>query len=52
MTIDSVRGAPDTPELARPELVQLLTPEGERVEHPDYPWTSAPRTSATCTAIW
>ncbi|GAA2620621.1 pyruvate dehydrogenase (acetyl-transferring) E1 component subunit alpha [Actinomadura fulvescens] len=40
MTIDSVRGAPDTPELARPdgtELIQLLTPEGERVEHPDYP---------------
>ncbi|MFI0366367.1 pyruvate dehydrogenase (acetyl-transferring) E1 component subunit alpha [Actinomadura sp. 1N219] len=37
MTIDSVRGAPDTPELAEPELVQLLTPEGERVEHPDYP---------------
>ncbi|MQY04858.1 pyruvate dehydrogenase (acetyl-transferring) E1 component subunit alpha [Actinomadura macrotermitis] len=31
MTIDSVRGAPE------PELVQLLTPEGERVEHPDYP---------------
>ncbi|WP_433331796.1 pyruvate dehydrogenase (acetyl-transferring) E1 component subunit alpha [Spirillospora sp. CA-294931] len=37
MTIDSVRGAPDTPELADSELVQLLTPEGERVEHPDYP---------------
>jgi pyruvate dehydrogenase E1 component alpha subunit len=37
MTIDSVRGAPDTPRLAEPELVQLLTPEGERVEHPDYP---------------
>lgn len=37
MTIDSVRGAPDTTELAEPELVQLLTPEGERVEHPDYP---------------
>ncbi|MUN38251.1 pyruvate dehydrogenase (acetyl-transferring) E1 component subunit alpha [Actinomadura litoris] len=37
MTIDSVRGAPDTPGLAEPELVQLLTPEGERVEHPDYP---------------
>ncbi|MFI0406250.1 pyruvate dehydrogenase (acetyl-transferring) E1 component subunit alpha [Actinomadura sp. 3N508] len=37
MTIDSVRGAPDNPELAEPELVQLLTPEGERVEHPDYP---------------
>ncbi|MFB4300178.1 pyruvate dehydrogenase (acetyl-transferring) E1 component subunit alpha [Actinomadura sp. NTSP31] len=37
MTIDSVRGAPDAPELAEPELVRLLTPEGERVEHPDYP---------------
>jgi 2-oxoisovalerate dehydrogenase E1 component alpha subunit len=40
MTIDSVRGAPDTPELAPSdgtELIQLLTPEGERVEHPDYP---------------
>lgn len=37
MTIDSVRGAPDTPVHAEPELVQLLTPEGERVEHPDYP---------------
>ncbi|NDU77782.1 pyruvate dehydrogenase (acetyl-transferring) E1 component subunit alpha [Actinomadura sp. DSM 109109] len=37
MTIDSVRGAPDTPKAAEPELVQLLTPEGERVEHPDYP---------------
>ena len=22
---------------AKPELIQLLTPEGERVEHPDYP---------------
>ncbi|MEU8341991.1 pyruvate dehydrogenase E1 component alpha subunit [Actinomadura meyerae] len=37
MTIDSVRGAPGTTELAEPELVRLLTPEGERVEHPDYP---------------
>ncbi|MFC6880473.1 MULTISPECIES: pyruvate dehydrogenase (acetyl-transferring) E1 component subunit alpha [Actinomadura] len=37
MTIDSVRGAPDTAEAGGPELVQLLTPEGERVEHPDYP---------------
>jgi pyruvate dehydrogenase E1 component alpha subunit len=27
-------GAPHLP--AQPELVQLLTPEGERVEHPDY----------------
>lgn len=25
-----------TPEGSTPELVQLLTPEGERVEHPDY----------------
>ncbi|SEH02763.1 pyruvate dehydrogenase E1 component alpha subunit [Nonomuraea solani] len=31
MTIDASRGAE-----APPELVQLLTPEGERVEHPDY----------------
>ncbi len=31
MTADAPRGA-DAP----PELVQLLTPEGERVEHPDY----------------
>ncbi|WP_067485051.1 pyruvate dehydrogenase (acetyl-transferring) E1 component subunit alpha [Actinomadura hibisca] len=37
MTINSVRGAPDTRETADHELVQLLTPEGERVEHPDYP---------------
>src|SRR3954463_1266553 len=27
-------GAPHLPD--QPELVQLLTPEGERVEHPDY----------------
>lgn len=31
MTVDASRGAE-----APPELVQLLTPEGERVEHPDY----------------
>ncbi|MFG2071133.1 pyruvate dehydrogenase E1 component alpha subunit [Nonomuraea maritima] len=31
MTIDASRGAE-----APPDLVQLLTPEGERVEHPDY----------------
>ncbi|MFC4912393.1 pyruvate dehydrogenase (acetyl-transferring) E1 component subunit alpha [Actinomadura gamaensis] len=37
MTIDSVRGAPSTGGLADSELVQLLTPEGERVDHPDYP---------------
>ncbi|MFI0449406.1 pyruvate dehydrogenase (acetyl-transferring) E1 component subunit alpha [Actinomadura sp. 6N118] len=47
MTIDSVRGAPDTPELAQPdrdgtELIQLLTPEGERVGHPDYPLDLTP----------
>ncbi|MBW8482052.1 pyruvate dehydrogenase (acetyl-transferring) E1 component subunit alpha [Actinomadura parmotrematis] len=35
MTIDSVRGA--TGSGLEPELVQLLTPEGERVAHPDYP---------------
>jgi 2-oxoisovalerate dehydrogenase E1 component alpha subunit len=28
-------GAPHLP--AQPDLVQLLTPEGERLEHPDYP---------------
>ncbi|MGY1806397.1 pyruvate dehydrogenase (acetyl-transferring) E1 component subunit alpha [Blastococcus sp. SYSU D00669] len=28
-------GAPHLPQ--QPELVQLLTPEGERVEHPEYP---------------
>ncbi|MEU2350418.1 pyruvate dehydrogenase (acetyl-transferring) E1 component subunit alpha [Modestobacter sp. NPDC049651] len=28
-------GAPHLPE--QPDLVQLLTPEGDRVEHPDYP---------------
>ncbi|HEX6919906.1 MAG TPA: pyruvate dehydrogenase (acetyl-transferring) E1 component subunit alpha [Actinomycetes bacterium] len=32
---DSVVGLPQTIE-ASPELVQLLTPEGERVEHPQY----------------
>jgi pyruvate dehydrogenase E1 component alpha subunit len=52
MAIDSVRGAPDTGEPApsRPtqadpaqsELVQLLTPEGQRVEHPDYPLELSP----------
>ncbi|MGV9305438.1 MULTISPECIES: pyruvate dehydrogenase (acetyl-transferring) E1 component subunit alpha [unclassified Nonomuraea] len=31
MTVDASRGAE-----APPELVQLLTPEGERIEHPDY----------------
>ncbi|QFG23549.1 pyruvate dehydrogenase (acetyl-transferring) E1 component subunit alpha [Actinomadura sp. WMMB 499] len=37
MTIDSVRGAPATAATAEPEPVRLLTPEGERVDHPDYP---------------
>jgi 2-oxoisovalerate dehydrogenase E1 component alpha subunit len=38
VTIDSARGAPSgVGQHASPELVQLLTPEGERVEHPDYP---------------
>ena len=34
--VDPVPGAqaPHLPQ--QPELVQLLTPEGERVEHPDY----------------
>jgi 2-oxoisovalerate dehydrogenase E1 component alpha subunit len=30
------RPAPDTPDQAG-EFIQLLTPEGERIEHPDYP---------------
>ncbi|MFI0357140.1 pyruvate dehydrogenase (acetyl-transferring) E1 component subunit alpha [Actinomadura sp. 9N407] len=42
MTIDSVRGAPAIPPHADPDLVQLLTPEGERVEHPDYPLDLSP----------
>ncbi|XVQ10648.1 pyruvate dehydrogenase (acetyl-transferring) E1 component subunit alpha [Spirillospora sp. CA-255316] len=42
MTIDSVRGAPGTPEHAEPELVQLLTPEGELADHPDYPLDLSP----------
>jgi 2-oxoisovalerate dehydrogenase E1 component subunit alpha len=40
VTIDSARGAPsaaDLPEVRPTELIQLLTPEGELVEHPDYP---------------
>jgi 2-oxoisovalerate dehydrogenase E1 component alpha subunit len=40
VTIDAARGAPPStgaqPLSAPPELVQLLTPEGERVEHPEY----------------
>ncbi|WP_119726645.1 pyruvate dehydrogenase (acetyl-transferring) E1 component subunit alpha [Thermomonospora amylolytica] len=50
MTIDSARGAPspgaaDDPSglaEASPELIQLLTPEGVRVEHPDYPLDLTP----------
>src|SRR5919197_1769460 len=38
VTVDASRGAPPgTPRSSSAELVQLLTPEGERVEHPDYP---------------
>ena len=33
---DGSRSGPDQA-AAAPELVQLLTPEGERVDHPDYP---------------
>ena len=39
-----------------PELVQLLTPEGERVEHPDFASTvdfaDEARSSAASTATW
>jgi pyruvate dehydrogenase E1 component alpha subunit len=34
--VDPVPGA-GAPHLPQQDLVQLLTPEGERVEHPDYP---------------
>jgi 2-oxoisovalerate dehydrogenase E1 component alpha subunit len=38
VTVDASRGAPPgAPRASSAELVQLLTPEGERVEHPDYP---------------
>ncbi|MBB2912378.1 pyruvate dehydrogenase E1 component alpha subunit [Streptosporangium becharense] len=37
MTADGSRGTE-----APPELVQLLTPEGERIEHPDYPLDLSP----------
>ena len=44
MTVESggaTTAAPQTHETAAPGqsggLVQLLTPEGERIEHPDYP---------------
>ncbi|MBB4915268.1 pyruvate dehydrogenase (acetyl-transferring) E1 component subunit alpha [Streptosporangium saharense] len=37
MTIDAARGTPrGTVAEPPPELVQLLTPDGRRVEHPDY----------------
>jgi 2-oxoisovalerate dehydrogenase E1 component alpha subunit len=29
-------GATRTPERSKPQLVQLLTPDGERIEHPEY----------------
>ncbi len=35
---DNLRPGSDT----QPELVQLLTPEGVRVEHPDYPLVTSP----------
>ncbi|HEV2377652.1 MAG TPA: pyruvate dehydrogenase (acetyl-transferring) E1 component subunit alpha [Streptosporangiaceae bacterium] len=38
MVTDAPRPAsPTGPDGSRPELIQLLTPEGERVTHPDYP---------------
>src|SRR5215475_12988950 len=37
VTIDAAHGAPpSTGAQPPPELVQLLTPEGERLEHPEY----------------
>jgi pyruvate dehydrogenase E1 component alpha subunit len=50
VTIDSARGAPSSgasgqaglEEAPPPELIQLLTPEGIRVEHPDYPLDLTP----------
>ncbi|HEX2314787.1 MAG TPA: pyruvate dehydrogenase (acetyl-transferring) E1 component subunit alpha [Thermomonospora sp.] len=35
-------GPPGLPEAPAPELIQLLTPEGIRVEHPDYPLDLTP----------
>ncbi|MDB1086344.1 pyruvate dehydrogenase (acetyl-transferring) E1 component subunit alpha [Streptomyces sp. ACA25] len=32
----ATKKAQSAPDAQRPEMVQLLTPEGERVEHPDY----------------
>ncbi|WUN32544.1 pyruvate dehydrogenase (acetyl-transferring) E1 component subunit alpha [Kitasatospora sp. NBC_00315] len=40
-TLPTGSGAP-LDEGGRPDLVQLLTPEGERVEHPDYPLSTTP----------
>jgi pyruvate dehydrogenase E1 component alpha subunit len=50
VTVDSTAGAPiiapaangGTADAGPPELVQLLTPEGERVEHPDYSLETTP----------
>jgi 2-oxoisovalerate dehydrogenase E1 component alpha subunit len=43
VTVDASRGAPPgTVRNSSAELVQLLTPEGERVEHPDYPLDLTP----------
>ena len=50
MTVDSTAGAPTsapaanggTADAGPPELVQLLTPEGERVEHPGYSLETTP----------
>jgi 2-oxoisovalerate dehydrogenase E1 component alpha subunit len=50
VTIDSARGTPSPgasgpaglDEAPPPELIQLLTPEGIRVEHPDYPLELTP----------
>jgi pyruvate dehydrogenase E1 component alpha subunit len=39
---DTVVGAAAAAARPQPDLVQLLTPEGERVEHPDYPLDISP----------
>ena len=36
MTLGDI-GVPPADPTGGPDLVQLLTPEGERVDHPDYP---------------
>jgi 2-oxoisovalerate dehydrogenase E1 component alpha subunit len=38
---DTTTGTPEIPATS-PELIQLLTPEGERTEHPDYPLDISP----------